>query len=50
MSLIFGFILGSGVTLFLFYRKKKKDEAERKNKVNNPEGSNKKFNEGEDEL
>ena len=49
VSLI-GFVLGAAVTIYLFYRKGKKKAAELQQKVNNPEGSNKNSEEGEDEL
>lgn len=50
MTFLIGFALGAAVTIYLFYRQGKKKAAELQKKMNNPEGSNKNLNEGEDEL
>lgn len=51
MSFLIGFALGAAVTIYLFYRKGKKKLAELQKNVNNPDGSNKNNEKGdEDEL
>lgn len=50
MTFLIGFVIGACVTIFLFYRQGKKKAAELQKKMNNPEGSNKNSNEGEEEL